>query len=167
MNIDLNNFYIKTALYALIFSSVGYIIHILFTALSKKKAKAKITIKIPIEQMTYKYKVGLLYVRDGKDEFSDLDKSPLKNKLYWFKDNASSNNLEVNLYYNKRLGFQYKCFIDYENDKLNQIITLLKKSGYKNIAEGKGKEKRIWFINPKHEVYRVMSGILNNFYYPE
>jgi len=69
--------------------------------------------------------------------------------------------------YAKRLGFQYKYFINYENDEFSQIKTLLKKLRYKNITKGTGKEKRLWFINPEHEVYRIMPGILNNYYYPE
>jgi len=61
------------------------------------------------------------------------------------------------------LGFQYKCFVDYESKwSADQVKEELKKWGCIKPDEGSGKPQRVWFLIPGYP-----TAGLNNTFYPE
>ena len=65
--------------------------------------------------------------------------------------------------YPRRIGFQYKCFVDYEGKwTAKDVEDELRKWGVENPDEGLGRPDRIWFLIPGYpEASR------NNCVYPE
>lgn len=107
---------------------------------------------------------GLLHVRDGKDQIPDH--GPLLNKEICFDHADRRKTFQSSVHYKQNIGFQFKCFVDYEGIPFQDIKTMLEQNGFQNVSRGGGKAYRAWFILPEYPTCHTIDGILNNFFYP-
>jgi hypothetical protein len=109
---------------------------------------------------------GVLYVRDGKDQ---TDHGDLKNLPIPFQAIDRIGTMKATLTYEKRLGVQFKCFVDQGPYAYERIEQLLKNAGYSDISKGQGEDSRIFFIlhgKPYTTTESIPERHLNNFVYP-
>ncbi|MGH8557504.1 MAG: hypothetical protein ACRESZ_08590 [Methylococcales bacterium] len=124
----------------------------------------RIVIRVNAELQKLNIHFGLLHVRDGKDEVSD--KGPLLNEEIPFKEIDRHGNMEAIVNFSKRIGFQFKCFVDYKPHEYDEVKRLLESNNLRDISRGEGKPFRLWFILSEYSTYKTVDGIVNNFYYP-
>jgi hypothetical protein len=140
------------------------VVILLFVPKGTETESARIVIHLSDELQALNLRFELLHVRDGKDEVRDA--GPLLNQEISFRAIDRHGNLEATVQYTKRLGFQFKCFVnqgDYDYDKLAQM---LKDSHFTEISKGVGPKFRIFFILPDYQKYTTVDGFVNNYYYP-
>jgi hypothetical protein len=106
----------------------------------------------------------LLHVRDGKDQVKDS--GPLLNEEVPFRPIDRHGTLEAAVTYRKRLGFQFKCFVNQGEVDYSKLEQLLKESGFVNISKGVGPRFRIFFVLQDYPTYTTIDGFLNNYFYP-
>jgi hypothetical protein len=131
------------------------------------KEGAKIRILLNEKILDKNITFGVLHVRDGKDEVQES--GPLLNDELFFKDVASApKEKEVVVNYRGNLGFQFKCFADYEDSglSLNEVAQLLEENGFRDIREGGAQKKRVWFLLEGFPTYTTVDHLINNFFYP-
>jgi len=94
---------------------------------------------------------------------------------------------KVKVRFYKTLGFQFKCFLEIDVERLSsklieRLTTFLKENGYEDVSLGKRelivdylfgmkrkRVRRIWFIHNDKQLYwtvKTKEGIVNNMYYP-
>jgi hypothetical protein len=127
-------------------------------------ATARIVIRLGEDIQKLNPRFGLLHVRDGKDELKDA--GPLLNQEIEFRAVDRRGTFEAVVKFSKRLGFQFKCFVDHGEHGYEQIEALLKDNKFTEISKGEGKRNRIWFILPEYPTYKTFDGFINNYYYP-
>jgi hypothetical protein len=127
-------------------------------------ATAHIVIRLSDDLQKLNLHFGLLHVRDGKDELKDS--GPLLNEEIEFRAVDRRGTLEAVVKFSKRLGFQFKCFVDQGEYGYDRIETLLKDNKFVEISKGEGKRNRIWFILPDQSTYKTFDEFINNYYYP-
>lgn len=127
-----------------------------------------IGIHIPIEFVVPEIKLGLCYVRDGKEQTSGQVTS-IKNKALPFNAIDGRGHLQCSVQHKKRLGFQFKCYVDHSTMPRDRVISLLTTAGFEHPSIGEGKPNRIWFILPDYATHSTADNppLLNNFFYPE
>jgi GTPase SAR1 family protein len=131
------------------------------------KEGAIIRINISEEIINKPITFGLLHVRDGKDMMAES--GPLLNDELFFKNlNPPGMDKEVTVQYRGNLGFQFKCFADYDDSKLSfdEVTQLLERNGFKEVSKGGGVKKRAWFLLKNYPTYTTVDGLRNNFFYP-
>jgi len=106
----------------------------------------------------------LLHVRDGKDEIKDA--GPLLNEEIAFKSLDRHGTMEATVTYSKRIGFQFKCFVEQVDYPYERVEQLLKESDFSEPSKGVGPKYRIFFILKEYPTYKTIDGFVNNFYYP-
>ncbi|MCP4594790.1 MAG: hypothetical protein GY842_29005 [bacterium] len=129
------------------------------------KRTARILIKVPLGLTGSDMEFGLLHVRDGKDDVED--RGPLLNKTKSFKAVDERGTLAARIKYSKRLGFQFKCFVDHPGMDFAEVKGILKKAGFPAVEKGGGKQQRAWFLHPDYPTCKTVDQITNNFFYPE
>jgi hypothetical protein len=131
----------------------------------------------------------VLYVRDGADKItpglSERERwfSRFKNEIKAF-DEAPGNATEkrVTLHFYRPLGFQFKCFVEVENEAAADAVRrLLEASGCKGIDKGAERQEegqtliRVWFFHPnsgdagsgsRYRIVEAPDNAKNNFFYP-
>lgn len=107
---------------------------------------------------------GILHVRDGKDEIPDH--GPLLNQEHRFELNPTTESSTVSFHFDGRLGFQFKCFVDYNNYTFDVVKAKLEKQEFPSVSLGLGKRNRAWFLLPTYDVCTTIDGFENNFFYP-
>jgi hypothetical protein len=127
-------------------------------------ASARIIIHLPEDLQKLNLQFGVLHVRDGKDEV--LGTGDIVNEEIPFRSVDRQGTMEATITYTKRLGFQFKCFVDHRQYEYAQIERLLKEAGFLDPSEGGGKKFRIWFILEGYPTYTTIDGFMNNYYYP-
>jgi hypothetical protein len=127
-------------------------------------ATARIVIRLDEDIQKLNLRFGLLHVRDGKDELRDS--GPTLNEEIEFQAVDRRGTFEAVVKFSKRLGFQYKCFVDQGEHGFEKVEALLKSNRFVEISKGEGKRNRIWFILPEHPTYKTFDGFINNYYYP-
>lgn len=130
-----------------------------------KTTKVGICIKVPLDVLNKGPKFGLLHIRDGKDESPDKGHQTLKK--YEFKELDRRGTLGVSVRYNRKLGFQFKCYADYKGIEFGEIKDALENCGFISVGPGAGKPGRAWFIHPDYPIYETYDKNKNNFFYPE
>ena len=150
--------------------SVFPVLRWLFEKLSEQLEKTTTTIGIhvPIDLVVPEIKFGLCYVRDGKEQTAG-EPIPIKNKAIPFKSVDTRGHLQCKVRHSKRLGFQFKCFVDYSTMPKDRVTALLTGNGFKSVSQGEGKPNRLWFILPEYAVHDTADNppLQNNFFYPE
>jgi hypothetical protein len=106
---------------------------------------------------------GVLHVRDGKEQANDY--GPLLNDPH-FLEQEGARRYSTTLKYTKRLGVQFKCFVNYGNNDYNDIKQLLEQVGFHSVTQGARESRRAWFLLPGYDDYRTPTGEVNNFHYP-
>jgi hypothetical protein len=127
-------------------------------------ASARIIIHLSEELQKLNLRFEILHVRDGKDEVKDA--GPLLNEEIPFRAIDRHGTLEANVKYSKRLGFQFKCFVnqgEYSYEKLEQA---LRGGQFIEITKGIGPRFRLFFILQDYPTYKTIDGFINNYYYP-
>jgi len=127
-------------------------------------ATARIVIHLGDDLQKLNLRFGVLHVRDGKDEMKDS--GPILNEEIEFRPVDRRGTMEATVTYSKRLGFQFKSFVDHGEYDYERIEQLLKNSQFTDISRGQGKKFRIWFILNDFPTYNTFDGFLNNYYYP-
>ena len=107
---------------------------------------------------------GLLHVRDGKDQVDD--KGPLLNRTVKFSGPDIRGMLTAKVRFDRRLGFQFKCFVDHGALAIDEVKAALIGSGFTDIGKGGGPPRRVWFLTPDYGTCQTVDGITNNFSYP-
>lgn len=132
------------------------------------KTTATVAIHVPIELVVPEIKFGLCHVRDGKEQTAG-EVTPIKNKALPFRRVDDRGHFQCNVRHRKRLGFQFKCFVDYSVMPREKGIALLTDHGFQYISLGAGKPNRLWFILPEYAIHKTTDNppLLNNFFYPE
>jgi hypothetical protein len=140
------------------------VILMLFVPKTSETASARIVIHLSEELQKLNLRFELLHVRDGKDEVKDS--GPLLNEEVPFRAIDRHGTLEANVRYSKRLGFQFKCFVNQGEYGYGQLEQLLKDSQFVEISKGVGPKFRIFFILQDYPTYKTIDGFLNNYFYP-
>jgi len=127
-----------------------------------------IGIHVPIELVVPEIRFGLCHVRDGKEQTAG-EVTPIKNKALPLKAIDGRGHLQCIVRHNKRLGFQFKCYVDHSTMPSDRVISLLTAAGFQYPSQGEGKPNRIWFIDPQYAIHTTADNppLLNNFFYPE
>jgi len=128
-------------------------------------ATANIVLHVTGELTDLKLHFGVLHVRDGKDEVPDHGK--LLNEEIPFDAIDRHGTLSAAIQYDKHLGFQFKCFVDYsghEYAKIKQLIEI--DNRFRDVSKGGGAEQRIWFILEEYPTTKTVDGFVNNYFYP-
>jgi hypothetical protein len=107
---------------------------------------------------------GVLHVRDGKDDVPGSG-DPVNEEIP-FKAIDRSGMIEATIRYQKNLGFQYKCYVDYSSDTYENVQRRLQAAGFENISMGEGVPHRIFFTIKGKPLYTTIDGLINNFFYP-
>ena len=107
---------------------------------------------------------GILHVRDGKDEVPGH--GDLLNQEIPFQPIDRRGTIVAAVQYQKRLGFQFKCFVDPGSVEYERVQKLLEAAKFSDVSKGEGTTFRIWFILPDYPKYKTTDGISNNYYYP-
>ena len=129
-------------------------------------ASARIVLSLTEDLRRLNLRFGILYVRDGKDEVPDHGK--LENKRIPFEAIDRQGTLVAVIEHRRRLGFQFKCFVESRPVEFARIKKLLEEAHFSDVSEGGADPSTVWFIHPKYPKYKTMDHdpILNNFYYP-
>jgi hypothetical protein len=145
---------------------IVFTVGVVFLLLQKSNdtASARIVIHLSDDLQKLNLQFGLLHVRDGKDEVPGSG-DPINEEIP-FKSIDRHGTIEATVIYTKRLGFQFKCFVDHRPYEYAQIENLLRDAGFLEPSEGGGKKFRIWFILDGYRTYTTIDGFLNNYYYP-
>ena len=97
---------------------------------------------------------------------SSNDDGHLVNKVYWLKRHGDVWRADIRA--PRNVGFQYKCFIDYDPRWQEEaIIQALSEHPYDAPSRGAGKPNRVWFLRPDQPVTKDERTIKNNQMYPE
>jgi hypothetical protein len=121
----------------------------------------KISLKVTSELEGKSLRFGVLHVRDGTDE----EPSALLNVQHYLQK-EDGNEYSTTIEYDKRLGFQFKCFVDYGSNDFAEIRELLEQAGFKSISRGPRNSQRAWFLLPEYAEYTTETGFENNFHLP-
>lgn len=108
-----------------------------------------IELKVPDGTTPNGVQFGVLHVRDGTDQ--QVDKGPIRNREIRFRK-RSSDVLLAEVRHVRRLGCQYKGFVDHEGIPFDQISGTLEGLGFHNVKVGEGKPFRAWFLLPDYRV---------------
>lgn len=104
-------------------------------------------------------RLGVLHARN--------DDGQIVNRVHWFRPTRNGT-WRATIRHPRRVGFQYKCFVDYGGSwSTCSVKAELVEGDFLEPDEGKGKPKRIWFLLPSHPMVTDPSGIRNNCFYPE
>jgi hypothetical protein len=107
------------------------------------------------------------HVRDGKDEIADH--GPLLNEDIPFKAVDKSGKIQATVKYARKLGFQYKCYVDFLNSETFETTKQkLSEAGFEQISQDLERENRAWFLikgKPAVET-RDKEKFTNNYFYP-
>ncbi len=158
---------LSLSLTAKIVLAAGWVVLTIFVAyvlMQSDATSARIIIHLPEELQRLNLQFGVLHVRDGKDEVPGH--GDLENKEIPFRPVDRRGTMEATITYKKRLGFQFKCFVDHRQYPYVEIEKLLKDAGFLDPSEGEGTKFRAWFILDGYPKYTTVDGFLNNFYYP-
>jgi len=142
----------------------GALVLLLFFPKGSEAASARIVINLSDELQNLNLRFELLHVRDGKDEVKDA--GPLLNEEILFRAIDRHGTLEATVKYSKRLGFQFKCFVNQGEYDYGRLEQLLKDNHFTEISKGVGPKFRIFFILPDYQTYKTVDGFLNNYFYP-
>jgi Domain of unknown function (DUF4062) len=118
------------------------------TELQGERASACIVIQLCEELQKLNLQFKLRHVRDGKDE---EEAGPLLNLPIPFIGDHGT--LEATVDYTKRLGFQFKCFVnqgEYDYGKIEQLLT---DNQFTHISKD---SEFVFFIHPKYEPYKTL-----------
>lgn len=74
--------------------------------------------------------------------------------------------MEVTVNYTRRLGFQFKCFVDQGDQSYERLDQLLKDNAFVEVSKGEGQKFRIWFILKDYSTVKTADGFINNYFYP-
>jgi hypothetical protein len=108
-------------------------------------ATARIVIHLGEDLQRLNLHFGVLHVRDGKDEVKDS--GDIANEAVDFTPVDRHGTMQAVVRYRKRLGFQFKCFVDYgEYDRARIEQLLSQNSNFTEISEGQGAKFRMRFI---------------------
>ncbi len=108
------------------------------------------------------WRLMLRHVRDGKDEVDD--KGPLRNRDLPFTTGGSERFVKIE--YEKTLGFQFKCYLDTDEDEVGSVKSWLDERGFEKIDDDETKQGRIWFLLPTAPRCKTVDGYINNYYHP-
>lgn len=128
-----------------------------------EKRLARIVITSPESLQAENVKFGLLHIRDGKDEIPD--RGPLLNRWIRFSRPDRSGRLWAKVWYARRLGFQFHCYVDYRGYSFEDIKRAVVDAGYTGVYPDKH-PGRAWFLLPAYNTCRTVDGFENNFFYP-
>lgn len=117
---------------------------------------------------------GVLHVRNGRDDIKE--RGPILNKEYPFTElkmpqavgGGAESTMTVTFSYDKGLGVQFKCFVDYKGITFAEIEPLLRRMpGIHEIGPGDSHLRlhRAWFLLSGFSVVNTDEGIHNNFSY--
>jgi hypothetical protein len=122
--------------------------------------KSRITLPASPKLQPPNFKFGVLHASD--------DDEKIVNRVYWFKK-GHKGEWYASIRHPKNLGFQYKCFVDYNPVfySYQEVKELLAKEGYKGITTGAGVPNRAWFILEEKPTAKDTRGNTNNQYYPQ
>jgi hypothetical protein len=140
------------------------VVVLLFVQKSSDSASTRIVIQLTDELQRANLRFGVLHARDGKDDIPGS--GPILNEEVSFKQLDRHGTMEATISYSKRLGFQFKCFVDHGELEYEKIKQLLEDAGFLEISKGQGKRFRIWFILKGYPTYQTMDGFINNYFYP-
>ena len=119
----------------------------------------KVELPISLRNQRPEFKLGVIHARN--------DDGTLINRINWFKQGRAGR-WYAEIRHPRRVGFQYKCFIDYGSSyHSDEVIEWLVTEGYKDAKVGGGKPNRVWFILPGKPTITDPAGFVNNQYYPE
>jgi len=130
-----------------------------------EKRLARIPITLPSSLRVQDMRFGLLHVRDGKDEIPD--RGPLLNRWIRFSRPDRSGRLWAKVWYARRLGFQFHCYVDYRAYSFDEIGRALGDGGYTSVHQDTD-PRRAWFLLPGYKTCRTAdeNPMVNNFFYP-
>jgi hypothetical protein len=127
------------------------------------KAEETIRLRVTDELQRRNLQFGVLHVRDGKEQTADY--GPLLNDPL-FLEPEDGNRYSTTIEYTKRLGVQFKCFVNYGDNDYDDIERLLEEAGYDSISQGAPGSRRAWFLLREYREYETPTGEVNNFHYP-
>jgi len=129
-------------------------------------ASTRIVIHLSDDLQKLDLQFGLLHIRDGVDQ--QRDSGPLRNTEMAFAPVDRHGTLEVVVTYQKRLGFQFKCFVDAGSRPFDEVSRLLAENGFVDVSPGQGVRSRIWFILNEYPTVETDNKppFKNNFFYP-
>jgi hypothetical protein len=134
--------------------------------LAGEKDKKIISLTLSEELQERRAHFSVLHVCDGKEH--EENHGPLLNRPHYL---VATNAYEYSttIEYTTRLGFQFKCFVDYGSNDYGEMKRLLEEAGFRSVSQGGEESRRAWFLLPEHEEYEeyeTPDGSVNNYYSP-
>lgn len=108
-------------------------------------------------------KFGLLHVRDGR-----VQESETINEEHWFErqgDAADAVTLIAETRYRRKLGLQFKCFVDHEDVRFETVSELLGREAAIGEIMPSGRPERAMFLLTSYKTTNE-DGLTNNFLWP-
>jgi hypothetical protein len=113
-------------------------------------------------------KFGLLHVRDGR-----VQESETINEEHWFErqgvsaEAADAVTLIAETRYRRKLGLQFKCFVDHEDVRFETVSELLGREAAIGEITPSGRPERAMFLLTSNK-YKTTNedGLTNNFLWP-
>ena len=111
------------------------------------------------------YSFAVRHIRDGKDELRE--RGDLINEDIPFRAVDRSGLMAATINFQRNLGFQYKCFVDYLGpDPYEELEERLKVAGFENVSQDGEDKRRFWFTLKGQPIYSTFDKFLNNYAYP-
>jgi hypothetical protein len=131
--------------------------------LDENVEQTTISFRVTDELQRENLEFGVLHVRDGKEQANDY--GPLLNDSL-FMEQEDGNRYSTTLKYDKRLGAQFACFVNYGDSDYDHIRRLLEQADFRHVTQGPRGSRRAWFLLPEYAEHRTPTGEVNNFHYP-
>lgn len=105
---------------------------------------------------------ALLYVRDGKDVVAEA--GPIRNRIAeFFPSDESQATIVARFRHSRRLGAQFKCFVDFEGEPADLVGSKLRRSGFDEPRLDEHRDDRVWFLLHEYPRVETVDGHTNNF----
>jgi hypothetical protein len=144
------------------------------SAIRSAREKTKAVIELDVSRGLAdegRLRFGLLHVRDGADQARDA--GPPVNEVHWFRrKDGDEPRFFVSLRHTKKLGLQFKCFVDYSGMGFEQVADLLRQEEALgkifDVSEGQPGSNRAWFLlsSSSYPIVNTADGFRNNFLHP-
>ena len=127
-------------------------------------ARGRIRIRLTEDLPDQRVALTLRHVRDGKDVVDE--KGLLKNRDVLFRRTSMTGEFAATVAYERRLGFQFKCYVESPPQFETAVRQTLVSSGIVSVENEQNHRERLWFLLPNAEMCRTVDGYENNFFGP-
>ncbi|HJP19439.1 MAG TPA: hypothetical protein QF468_12405 [Nitrospinota bacterium] len=129
------------------------------------KRIAKITLDFSKGFPSEGMELWVRFIREGKDNPNRVENEKPKIKDKKVKLITGEDVGIVKFLYNKRIGFQYKCYVDFENGLHEKVKRLLTDNNYKQISRDGENLNRLWFLIPDKPTCKTSGGYIDNYFH--